>query len=178
MKPRWCRAGAILAVLALPAVVGAHGEVLRTRQQTGPFIVSIFTAPEPLRVGPLDVSVLVQSSEGGVLTDAVVDILLESATPGVERRQVSATHDATSNKLAKAAVLDLPAAGQWTLTVSVRFNADAATVTCHLPVAPAVSRMRLIWPWLLLPPVGIVLFATHQTLKHQRPSARLPRART
>ena len=53
--------------------------MLRARQEAGPFIVSIFTAPEPLRAGPVEVSVLVQSSDGGVLTDAVVDLLLESA---------------------------------------------------------------------------------------------------
>ncbi len=167
--------GLILMAFGLEAIVEAHGGVLRTRQQAGPFIVSIFTAAEPLRAGPVEVSVLVQSSNGSVLTGAVVDLLLESATPGVERRQASATHDATANKLAKAAVVDLPVAGQWTLTVSVRFNADAATVTCQLPVAPAGSRMRLIWPWLLLPPVGIALFATHQALKRQRTSARSPR---
>jgi hypothetical protein len=184
MKPHRALVGAValaisLIALGLEAVVGAHGEVLRTRQKAGPFTVSIFTAPEPLRVGPVDVSVLVQSSEGGVLTDAaVVDLLLESVTPPIERRRASATRDAASNKLAKAAVVDLPAAGQWTLTVSVGVNADAATVTCLLPVAPAASRTSLIWPWLLVPPVLIALFAAHQTLKHQRSWARSSQART
>ena len=154
-----------LIALGLDAVVWADGGLLRARQEAGPFIVSIFTAPEPLRAGPVDVSVLVQSSDGEVLTDAVVDILLESATRPVERRRARATHGAASNKLAQAAVVDLPAAGQWTLTVSVRVNGDAATVTCLLPVAPAASRMSLVWPWLLVPPVVIALFAVHQTLK-------------
>ena len=106
-----------------------------------------------------------------MLTDAVVDILLESATSPIERRQARATTDAAANKLAKAAVVDLPAAGQWTLTVSVRFNDDSARVTCLLPVVPARSRMSLIWPWLLVPPVAIALFAVHQTLMHRRSSA-------
>ena len=60
-------------------------------KQAGPFIVSIFTAPEPLRAGPVDVSVLVQSSGGAVLTDAVVDILLESAT-APDRAAASQSH--------------------------------------------------------------------------------------
>lgn len=154
-----------LAVPGLEAVVWADGGVLRARQKAGPFTVSIFTTPEPLRVGPVDVSVLVQSSGGRVLTDAVVDVLFESATRPIERRRARATEGASSNKLAKAAVVDLPAAGQWTLTVSVRANADAGTVTCLLPVAPSASRMSLLWPWLLVPPVVIALFAVHQTLK-------------
>ena len=81
----------MLTALGLEAAVWADGGLLRTRQQAGPFIVSIFTAPEPLRAGPVDVSVLVQSSGGAVLSDAVVDILLESATPPIERRQARAT---------------------------------------------------------------------------------------
>ena len=160
----------MLTVLGLEAAVWADGGLLRTRQQAGPFIVSIFTAPE-LRAGPVDVSVLVQSSGGTVLSDAVVDILLESATSPIERRQARATADAAANKLVKAAVVDLPAAGQWTLSVSVQFNGDAARVTCLLPVAPARSRMSLIWPWLVVPPVVIALFAVHQTLMHRRSSA-------
>ena len=149
----------------LEAVVSADGGLLRTRQEAGPFIVSIFTAPEPLRVGAVEVSVLVQSSDGRLLTDAVVDILLESTN--LEQRRVSATHHATSNKLAKAAVIDLPTAGQWTLTISVRRDGDSATVTCLVPVAEARSQTALVWPWLLAPPVVIALFALNQTLKRQ-----------
>ena len=68
------RRSSSLIALGLEAVVWADGGLLRARQEAGPFIVSIFTAPEPLRAGPVEVSVLVQSSGGGVLTDAVVDL--------------------------------------------------------------------------------------------------------
>ena len=154
----------------------ADGGLLRAREAAGPFIVSIFTAPEPLRVGPADVSVIVQSSKGDVLTDAVVDILFESATHPVEPRRARATHDAASNKLAQAAVVDLPVAGEWTLIVSVASNGNEARVTHLLRVAPAASRMRVAWPWLLAPPVFIALVAVHQTLKHQRSWVALARS--
>ena len=101
------------------------------------------------------------------MIDAVVDILLESVTRPAEQRRTRATHDAASTSCAGRR-LDLPAAGQWTLTVSVRSNGKSATVTCLLPVAPAPSRMSLILPWLLVPPFAIALFAGHQTLKHRR----------
>ena len=165
-----------LIAIGLGGVVSADGGLLRAHQQAGTFIVSIFTAPEPLRVGPVEVSVLVQSSAGVVLTDAVVDILLESATRPIEQRGAIATQ--ASNAPAQAAVIGLPSAGQWTLTVSVRVGGDAAAVTCLLAVAPAASRMSLIWPWLLVPPFVIALFAAHQTLTRQRSSARPARART
>jgi hypothetical protein len=173
MHPRAVKAQAValamtLTVLGLASDVRADGGMLRTRRTAGPFVISIFTGPEPLRAGPVEVSVLVQSREGGVLSGAVVDILLESATGPVERRRARATQEAATNKLTQTAVVDLPTAGRWTLTVSVRVNADTATVTCALPVAPAASRMRLVWPWLLAPPAVIALFAMHQTLKRQR----------
>jgi hypothetical protein len=157
-----------LTVLCLEAVVLADGGVLRARHATGPFVVSVFTAPEPLRVGPVEVSVIVESSGGGVLTDAVVDLLFESGTRGIDPRRARATHDGASIGLAQAAVVDLPSAGEWTLTISVRSGAGAASTTCLLPVAPAASRLGTIWPWLLVPPIGILLFAVHQTLKQRR----------
>jgi hypothetical protein len=52
----------------------------------------------------------------------------------------------------------VPAAASNTLT-------RAAIV--DLPVAPAQSRMDLIWPWLLVPPVVIALFGAHHILKHE-----------
>jgi hypothetical protein len=163
-----------LIALGLEALVWADGGLLRARQVAGAFTVSIFTAPEPLRAGPLEVSVLVQSIGGAVATDAVVDILLESAARPGEQWRARATRAAAANTLMSAAVVDLPAAGEWTLTVSVRANGHAATVRCLLPVAPASSRASLIWPWLLAPPAGVALFALHQTLKHRR--AQTPRA--
>ena len=48
------------------AVVSARWRVLRARN-SGPFIVRIFTAPEPPRVGPVDVAPRA-SRGGGVLT--------------------------------------------------------------------------------------------------------------
>ena len=158
-----------IAVLAfgLGGVVWADGGLLRAHQPAGPFIISIFTAPEPLRVGPVEVSVLVQSSGGAALTGAVVDVLLESATAPSERRRARATSAAASNSLTHSAIVDLPAAGQWMLAVSVSFGGDATTVRTLLPVAPAPSPISRIWPWLLVPPVVIALFGAHQTLKQR-----------
>ena len=62
-------------------------------------------------------------------------MLLELATQPGERRRAQATHAVASNKLAQAAIVDLPAAGEWTLTVTVRANGETAQVTacCRLP---------------------------------------------
>ena len=42
----------VLAALALPAATLADGGLVRVSQVTGPFTVSVFTSPTPLRVGP------------------------------------------------------------------------------------------------------------------------------
>ncbi len=157
-----------LIAFGLETGVSADGGLLRARQEAGPFIVSIFTSPEPLSVGPVEVSVIVQSSNGSVLADAVVDILLKSAARPLHQQRARATRDAATNKLAKAAVVDLRAAGEWTLAVTVHANGTSGTTTCLLPVAPARSRMSVIWPWLLAPPVVISMFALHQGLKRRR----------
>jgi len=68
---------ALAAALLWPAAAYPDGGTLRLRQDTGPFMVSVFTAPQPLRAGPADVSVLVQDrASTEVLLDAEVTLTL------------------------------------------------------------------------------------------------------
>ena len=54
----------------------ADGGVIRLREAKGPFLVTIFTAAEPVQAGPCDVSVLVQRRDSG---DAILDATVELA---------------------------------------------------------------------------------------------------
>jgi hypothetical protein len=62
-------AGVVVGCCAVAA--HADGGRLQMRQAAGPFVVSLFTTPESLAVGPADVSVLVEE-QGSVLLDANV----------------------------------------------------------------------------------------------------------
>ena len=92
----------------------------------------MFTAPTPLRVGPVDVSVLLQVDHTPVL-DADVRVALRA--PGLDRT-AAATRAAATNKLFYAALLDVPEPGRWTLEARVRAGEHAATVSCEVDVAP------------------------------------------
>jgi hypothetical protein len=158
---------ALLATLMLaPIVASADGGVMRVREASGPFLISIFTAPDPLRAGPLDLSVLVQDrSAGETILDATVDLTLwplDSDSPPLLGR---ATHEQAANKLLQAAVVNVPAAGRWRVRVEVRRGPDEGTVATELRVAPPRPRLAAIWPYLLAPPFAIAVFALHQALR-------------
>ena len=68
----------LLACFALGCcAMAAHadGGRLQMRQAAGPFVVSLFTAPESPAVGPADLSVMVEE-QGSVLLDANVVVTL------------------------------------------------------------------------------------------------------
>src|SRR3954471_8020174 len=105
--------------LVFPATrVRADGGTVRMRQQAGDCQVTVFTSPTPLRAGPVDISVLLQDSEGNCLPDAPVTVRL-TARETAERLEYPATADAATNKLLRAAVFQLPDPGWWDVEVTV-----------------------------------------------------------
>jgi hypothetical protein len=163
-----------LTVGALLVATAAHGDggLLRASEAAGPLVVSIFTAPTPLRVGPADVSIMVQATDDhSAVLDAEVQVVLHG--PGVERT-ATATRAAATNKLLYAALLDLPAPGHWTLAAEVRAGARRAHVSCEVDVAPALPPALAFWPYLALPGLAIALFALHQWLQRSHRPVALP----
>jgi hypothetical protein len=158
---------ALLAMLLLvPIVARADGGVVRVRQASGPFLISVFTASDPLRAGPIDVSVLVQDvGSGDPVLDATVGLALQPHDSASAPLLARATHERATNKLLQAAIVTIPAAGRWALRVDVRRGQDEATVTTGLQVAPPAPRLAAIWPYLLVPPLAIAVFALHQALR-------------
>ncbi len=170
---RWLDAAAALQLpaVALAVLVSAptargDGGLMRLSQAAGPFEITLFTAPTPLRAGRVDVSVLVQADRAPVL-DAEVQVALRA--PGLERT-AAATRAAATNKLLYAALLDVPEPGRWTLEARVRAGERAATVSCEVDVAPPLPPLLAFWPYVAFPAVAIALFALHQWLT-RRPRA-------
>ena len=153
-------------VMLAPLVVHADGGTVQLREASGPFVVTVFTSPETLRAGPIDTSVLVQDRESGrVILDATVDLAFQPVAGTGPRFQARATHVQARNKLLQAATIDMPAAGWWTMQISVSRNGVQAVVATKVLVLPAAPRLAAIWPFVILPPVAIALFALHQTLR-------------
>jgi hypothetical protein len=130
-------------------------------------VVSIFTAPEPLRVGSADVSVLVQRRDSAaVVLDASVELRVRA--PDATTRMLAASRALATNRLMQAAPLELPAAGRWELDVTVGQGSDAATVSCELFVESPGPGHFARWPPLALPPLAIALFIWRDRLLRRR----------
>ncbi len=153
---------ALLVVLAASSARG-DGGTLRLSERAGPYRVSVFTSPEPLRVGPADVSVLVQDAGSGApIADAVVRLTLSPADREGATLTSTATAEQAVNKLLRAAAVDLPAAGPWRIEVEVEGPGGPAHCGVAVMVAEPLPRWRQMWPWFTWPVVPIVLFVLHQ----------------
>jgi hypothetical protein len=112
----------LLAAVTL-AVAGpllANGGSVRiSRAVVGPYLVSVFSSPTPLRTGEVDVSVLVQDAVREAVLD--VPVAVEAVPVGFEAAPVrqEATREQATNKLFKAAKFDVATAGEWKIEVRV-----------------------------------------------------------
>ncbi len=158
-----------LLLLALgQGAVRADGGTLRLTETKNGYQISIFTAPNPVRVGPVDVSVFVQeATTGEVLTNANVEVIWRKA--GIWNLQAAATREAATNKLLRAVQLEIPEAGRWTVFVQVEGEHGTAQVECELDVAEPLPRWRALWPWFAWPALPILLFCFQKALPKRSP---------
>jgi hypothetical protein len=155
----------IVVSLLLADVAHGDGGVLRVSQASGPFVVSVFTAPEPLRAGRADVSVLVQAS-GTVVLDAAVELRLRA--PDGTEQMIAVSPRAAGNALLQSALVDLRPPGRWRLAVTARRGNTSAAAHCDLDVAPATTALAAHWKALALPPLCILLFVWRERLLRRR----------
>lgn len=120
-----------------PDTIDTDGAVIRMQGVSGPFRVSVFTAPGPLPTGAADVSVLVQDRDSGqTILDATVDLAVRPADGSGRSESIRATRNRSTNKLLDAATVNLPSPGSWELRVSVQRGGDQCTFSARLEVAP------------------------------------------
>jgi hypothetical protein len=126
-----------------PDKVDIDEAVVRAQDVSGPFNVSVFAAPDPLPVGPCDISVLVQDRDsGGTILDAVVDVSVESVGGHAGAGSVRATREQSANKLLEAATVDFPGSGAWQLRVTIHRGLDEGAVVSRFEVASASPNAR------------------------------------
>jgi hypothetical protein len=165
----------IFASLLLAGVARGDGGVLRLSQASGPFVISVFTAPEPLRAGRAEVSVLVQT-HGAVVLDAVVELRVRA--PDGAEQTLALTRAAAKNQLFQSAFVELRTPGRWGLFVTARQAGTPATVACDLDVAPATAGLAAHWVPLALPALCVLLFVWRERLLRQRGLCQPPCAAT
>lgn len=149
----------------------ADGGLLRCSQLRGDVRISVFTSPSPVRVGSIDVSVLVQEVESGdVAREPEVQVELVSHDGQHHVAIAKATFAAAENKLFRAAKLSLPAPGRWDVRVECQNSrlADPICVSFSMDAGDAATKWYAVWPWLTWPAAVVVLFAIHRTLVWQK----------
>ena len=170
----------------------ADGGVIRLREAKGPFLVTVFTAAEPVQDSRCDVSVLVQRRDSdAAILDAAVELDFKapaasagepagqlcgasgawlrrrSSTPGQLQLTVPACRSLASNRLLYAAPIRFGTAGNWQLEALVKHRSDAVRFTCSIPVGPPPRGLILLAPYLAVPPLLVALFVLNQRLRRQ-----------
>jgi hypothetical protein len=149
----------------------ADGGFLRLRQKVGGYEIAVFTSPTPIRVGTVDVSVLVQdAATGEFVPDADVSVCVKA--PGTAHiLKYAATSGAATNRLFKAAVFSLPSAGSWDVEVMVEGPHGPAQVAFAITADEPLARWRELWPWFGWPAVVVMLYGANR-LRSQSTSRR------
>jgi hypothetical protein len=156
------------ALFALNSRVCADGGFVELHEVVGPFDVTVFTAPGPLRAGPVDISVLVQDvANGQPVLDGEVFVRLQREGSDLAER---ASREVAQNKLLYSALMHLPEAGQWEFEVTIKHGKEAASLRRGVSVAPSRPLLLAYWRSLSVPPVVIAIFALNQWLKRRRVS--------
>ncbi len=128
----------------------------------------MFTAPNPPCAGPIDVSVFVQDAETGepLPATSLVTLTHRDDPPLVLRAE--ATSAAATNKLLRAAIVDLPRPGAWEVEVTSRFESREARLRFTVEASPARPEWIVEWPWRVWPLGTIALFGLHRLLARRR----------
>lgn len=153
------------------AIALADGGQIRFRQNLGGHQLTVFTSPTPLRAGPIDVSVLLQDAASGrTVSDANITIELTPADPSIPPIRALATAGAATNKLLRAALVELPAPGEWHVRVQCTTPDSSSLLTAAftLDAAEPLPRWIAVWPWFTWPIAAVALFAVHRTLVARR----------
>jgi len=171
LTARLCRNGVFVAVAlsALSLRAQADGGLMQLHQTAGPFVVTVFAAPSPPRVGQVEISVLAQNrGDGQAALDVEVFVRLRSAGGTIVVGR--ATREASRNKPLYSASMNLPEPGRWGLEVTIKQGKSADSALGQLSVVAPRPLLLSYWRSLSLPWVVISLFAMNQWLKRRAAS--------
>lgn len=158
-------AAACLAGVALAAAPArGDGGVACGSGGAPPLRLHVLVAPTPLRVGPAEISVYLQT-EDDVPGGPPPRVRLRVSRPDFcePTRELEAVAGGSGGALPGARVIfELP--GPVVIDAEAAAGAAVARATCRLEVAPAGSPLRAHWPLLALPPAAVALYAANRTL--------------
>lgn len=161
----------VLTLGPQPAPVRANGGTVRLAKiPAGPYLVSAWTQPDPPRVGRLDLSVAVMrpQTEAPVL-DATVQVRAERADGSGTPVTVALARGGGGNPLYAHAVLGVPAAGRWRMTVGVEGPSGTGAAAFELDVAPPRPLVWVLLPGMLIG-LGLMWWIVRQSGRPRWPA--------
>ena len=149
-----------------PFPAHADGGAVQFQKSTGPFVITVFTTPTPLRVGAVDFSLMIQSREN---QQPVLDCqaLVQLHKEGAMSIRCEATHEAAQNKLLYAAQVNIPEPGEWELEAVITRRDDSVSINGPIAVSCSSTLLFTYWRGLAFPPVLILLFVLNQWVKRR-----------
>ena len=156
----------MLLILTLTGRALADGGRLRLREPAGPFIVTLFTTPDPLTPGRADFSVVVeQPNVQGVVGDADVTFMLTPLDGKGEPIMLNATHGQATTRFLQAANFTLPHEGLWRFAIHVQRGTESGECMGEFRVHPPnLITNEVAWQ-IAIVPLLVLLFLAHQWRK-------------
>jgi hypothetical protein len=163
----------------------AHGggTLQLTNVEVGPYRVSVWSLPDPLRVGDGHFTVAVSKpmtpgtapgAAGPPVFDAKVELQLTPVKSDGQTYVVPATHESAVNKLFYEGDFELPTAGLWRVAVAVEGTGAAAF---EIEVLPPAGSQAWLWTGLVLC-IAVIAWLALWGLGVWRSATREPRGRT
>ncbi|RME50422.1 MAG: hypothetical protein D6796_02980 [Caldilineae bacterium] len=147
-----------LAVTAQPLWAHGGGTPVLTNATAGPYLVSVWMSPDPLRVGTVHLTVaVIEAASGGENGPPVLE-----ATVGVRARPLAgdaapivteATHAEALNKILYETDFEVPQAGRWEIALAIEGPDGPAEVNFSVEVLPSSRRTG----WLIGGGAGVLI---------------------
>ena len=157
-------------LLPMVATLWADGGRVEFHKRAGNLDITLFSTPSPVRVGPADLSVMVQKAgdPAPVLDASVMVHLTKQERQNITEVVAPATHAKATNKLLYAANVSVPSAGVWRVQLDVRQAGEDDMVAGDINVLPPEPPLLTYWPYFVLVPLVVLLFVFNRWLKRRR----------
>jgi hypothetical protein len=133
----------LAASFTLTVPAWANGGIVRiSNAPVGPWFVTVYSSPTPLRTGEVDISVLVQDSANDIVD---VPIVVEAtALDTVAHARSAADRRQATNKLFKAAKFDIDVPGRWAFRIRIGAAAEGQGPGGEISFEAAVARSTIM----------------------------------
>jgi hypothetical protein len=167
----------LILVFGFSGVALAHGggTPQLANAKIGPYRISVWTEPAPLRVGEAHFSIAVaeppasdaaQYESGPPVLGATVELQLQPVAGTGQILTAQATHETAVNKLFYEADIDLPAEGLWEVTISVAGADGSGSVSFEIEVLPSSNS-----GWMVFGGIGLAVLVTAWGIQWYRKKA-------